>query len=55
MTENLTQKKGIEVVYSTIVNKNDVFIKIFTQSCRKTELINEILTKHDIRSCKILK
>ncbi|MAT79291.1 MAG: hypothetical protein CMD13_00940, partial [Flavobacteriales bacterium] len=53
--ENLTQKKGIEVVYSTIVNKNDVFIKIFTQSCRKTELINEILTKHDIRSCKILK
>ena len=53
--ENLTQKKGVEVVYSTIVNKNDVFIKIFTQSCRKTELINEILTKHDIRSCKILK
>ena len=50
--ENLIKTKKIETLYSTIDNEDDVFVNIFDKNCMKTKLINEFLTKHDIRGCK---
>tara|TARA_B100000902_G_C27182802_1_gene849813 strand:+ start:210 stop:680 length:471 start_codon:yes stop_codon:yes gene_type:complete len=53
--KDLILKKNIEVIYSTIEARYDVFNLIFDKKCRKSEVINELLTKHDIRNCKIAK
>ena len=53
--KNLLKKKNIEIVYSTIEEKNDIFNVIFDDKCRKSEKINKVLTKHDIRNCYKLK
>jgi hypothetical protein len=53
--KNLVEKKSIAVVYSTIEDKYDIFNVIFDEKCRKSEEINKVLTKHDIRNCYKLK
>ena len=53
--KDLILKKNIEVIYSTIEARYDVFNLIFDKKCRKSEVITELLTKHDIRNCKIVK
>tara|TARA_B100000674_G_C37489213_1_gene755068 strand:- start:176 stop:643 length:468 start_codon:yes stop_codon:yes gene_type:complete len=50
--KNLILTKKIDVIYSTVEKKYDIFNKIFDKNCRKSEEINEVLTKHDIRNCK---
>tara|TARA_X000001036_G_C20682764_1_gene806509 strand:- start:204 stop:1760 length:1557 start_codon:yes stop_codon:yes gene_type:complete len=49
---NLIKTKKIETLYSTIDNQDDVFVNIFDKNCVKTKVINDFLTKHDIRGCK---
>jgi hypothetical protein len=49
---NLVKIKQIETVYSTKDNDDDIFINIFDERCRKTKVINDFLTRHDIRGCK---
>ena len=53
--KNLVKKKNIAIVYSTIEEKYDIFNVIFDEKCRKSEEINEVLKKHDIRNCNKLK
>ena len=53
--KDLITKKNIEVVYSTIDARYDVLNLIFDKKCKKTEEINELLRKHDIKNCKIKK
>jgi hypothetical protein len=53
--KNLVEKKNIAIVYSTIEEKHDIFNVIFDEKCRKSEEINEVLKKHDIRNCYKLK
>ena len=53
--KNLVEKKNIAIVYSTIEEKYDIFNVIFDEKCRKSEEINEVLKKHDIRNCYKLK
>ena len=53
--KNLVEKKNIAIIYSTIEEKHDIFNVIFDQKCRKSEEINEVLKKHDIRNCYKLK
>jgi len=43
--------KRIETLYSTEDNQDDIFIEIFAENCRKTKVINDFLTKHDIKNC----
>ena len=51
--KGLIKSKKIETLYSTKDNHDDVFVKIFDKKCLKTKVINDFLTKHDIRDCKI--
>ena len=50
--KNLVIKKNIDVIYSTVDKKYDIFYIIFDENCRKIEEINEVLIKHDIKNCK---
>ena len=50
--KNLIKTKKIETLYSTIDNEDDIFLNIFDKNCIKTKLINDFLTKHDIRGCQ---
>ena len=43
--------KRIETLYSTKDNQDDIFVEIFDKNCRKTKVINDFLTKHDIKNC----
>ena len=43
--------KRIETLYSTEDNQDDIIIEIFAENCRKTKVINDLLTKHDIKNC----
>ena len=49
--ENLITSKKIETLYSSKDNKEDIFKEIFEKNCIKTKVINDFLTKHDIKKC----
>ena len=48
---DLIKFKKIETLYTTVDNQGDIFLKIFDEKCLKTKVINDFLTKHDIRNC----
>ncbi len=49
--KDLIISKKIETLYTTLNNEQDIFTNIFVEKCLKTEVINDFLTKHDIRNC----
>ena len=48
---DLVKLKKIETLYTTVDNQGDIFIKIFDEKCLNTKVINDFLTKHDIKNC----
>ena len=48
---NLISLKKIQTLYTSESPQNDIFLSLFDNNCRKTKVINDFLTKHDIKNC----